>query len=133
MRTEADKKLTRHKGTLGEFERAGAKRVERGNKVSAIDRRDKWGGFQRLERFRFVPVEKMAAVLLQPRDRGESGFGEGDKFRRGDEAKFACSLARIQQQADVGGRHAGSLEQSLFLNVVGDEVVVALRAELVKV
>ena len=74
----------------------------------------------------------MAAVEGQLRHGGVAVVHEVGEFRGGEEAKFAGGLARVEEQAEVGGRDAGGFEEAVFLDIVGDEVVVARAAEFVE-
>ena len=58
---------------------------------------------------------------------------EVGELGRGQETEFAGSLARVEEQTKIGGGNAGGFEEAFFLDVVGDEVVVARAAELMKV
>src|ERR1700691_6047776 len=98
MRVEPDKKLARHQRTLCQLEGAGAERIERGQEVSAVDRRNEWRCFKRLEGLCIVPVVEMPTVFFQPLNRGETALGEQGKLRSSDEPKLAGSLARIEQK-----------------------------------
>ena len=74
MQAQAGKELAGEERLLEERQCTGMKRVERGDKVSAIDRGDKRLGLQRRAGVGVVPVVEMAAELLQPLDGRETAF-----------------------------------------------------------
>ena len=75
----------------------------------------------------------MAAVLFKARNRGQAATGERGKLGGGEESEFARRLARIQQQSDIRGRNACGFVKTVFFDVIGNKVVVALPAELTKI
>src|SRR2546430_16820817 len=56
-----------------------------------------------------------------------------DKLSRSQISKFTSHLTHIQEKPDVGRRNAGGNLVRVFLNVVGNEPVVLLSAELGKI
>src|SRR5271169_4797894 len=103
MQAQPGKELAGEERLLEERERAGMKRIERSDKVSAIDGGDKRVGLERFARSGVVPVVEMAAELLQPLDGRETFLGEIDEFGCGQKAKLAGRLAGVEEQTDVGG------------------------------
>src|ERR1035441_7497216 len=95
--------------------------VERSNKVAAIDGRNERCIAQRLQCLGVVPVEEMPTKGFQLGDGCKSAVCQNGKFRYRQESKFARSLARIQQKADVGWRDARSLLEALLFNIVRDK------------
>ena len=55
------------------------------------------------------------------------------EFRNGQVAKFTGGLAGIEQQTEFVGETRAPLKQSLFLDVIGDQVVVLLAPKLAEV
>ena len=68
-------------------------------------------------------------IQRQARDGGVAALHQLGVFRHGEESELAGRLARIEQQSQIGGRNARRLEESVFLHVVGDKVIVALAAK----
>ncbi len=85
------------------------------------------------KRARVVPVVDVAAILLQLVVGLEAALGQGNKFGNGEIAEGVRSLPGIEQQAKVGGRNARRLKQTLFLDIIRDQVVVARPSKLVEV
>src|ERR1035438_1084716 len=75
----------------------------------------------------------MAAVLFELCDGCKSAAGERKEFGRGQESELACCLPCVEQKAKVCWRNAGGFIESFFLHIVGEEVVMVLAPELVKV
>src|SRR5580698_3486107 len=110
---------------------SAAQRVERSREVAAVDRRDG----NRPDWFKItgvVPVENMSAKLLQLVVGFQTLPGEESELRNREISKRYRRLPGIQQQSKVGWRNARGFEQPLFLDVIGNEVIVALPTELVK-
>ena len=109
-----------------------AQGIERSRQVAAIDRRNR-DRANRHQRARVVPVVDMAAKLLQLVVGLQAALGQRHKLGNGQIAEGIRRLPGIEQQSEVGGRDARRLKQALFLDVVRDQVVVALAAKLVEV
>ena len=112
-------------------DRSGLQGVERGDEVAAVDG-GHGNGQERLQSVRRVPVVKVAAVERQLCHGRVTAMHEVSELRRGQETEFAGSLARVEEQTEISGGNAGGFEEAFFLDVVGDEVVVARAAELMK-
>ncbi len=63
-------------------------------------------GQQRRAALRVVPVQKMAAMALQPGQGGQRGLNPRQKFQCAYPAKLAGAAGAEQVHADVGGRGA---------------------------
>ncbi len=74
----------------------------------------------------------MAFEEGQLRDGGVAALHQLGEFGRSEEAEFAGGLARVEEQTEIGGRDAGRFKEAVFLDIVGDEVVVAGTAEFVE-
>ncbi len=74
----------------------------------------------------------MAAILLQLVVGLETALGQGNKFGNGEIAEGIRSLPGIEQQAKIGGRDARRLKETVFLDIIRDEIVVARPPKLVE-
>src|SRR3954453_19513009 len=109
MQTNSIEELAREDRFFKQRERARMQRIERGDKIAAIDRGDEGIGFERRAGSRVVPVIEMTAKFLQARDSGKAFLGEIEKFGHGKKAQFASCLTGVSEKADIGGRNARSL------------------------
>src|SRR6185312_10276691 len=103
---------------------SGAQSVERGDEVAAVHGRNS-GGLERLERMGVIPVVEVASIFGQAVHGGEALLGKVAEFRNREKAEPERGLARVQQQAEVGGRDAGGFDKVFFLDVIGNEIIVA--------
>ena len=108
-------------------QRAGMQRVERGDEVAAVDRRNETDS-PRAARRSGCRTSCKDGRGVSPGARSWPGFCCVSSTNSGAVRKpnLARRLARIEQQADVGGRDARGFGLILFLHVVGDQVIVAL-------
>ena len=98
-------------------------RQQMGAEVAAVDRGDV-ARLERLDAPRVVPVEQVAAVLLEPLDRRQRGLDARQRVAQAQPAEIARARDREQIQRDVGRRGAvrGHRVRRL-LQVVGRQVV----------
>src|SRR5271154_1907296 len=91
-----------------------AQGIERCCQVAAIYRRNS-DRPNRRERARVVPVENVAAKLLQLVVGLQAALAQFKKLRNAQKTKGPRGLSRIEQQAIVRRRHASRFKQTLFL------------------
>src|SRR5580658_1627874 len=133
MSAQAGEELPRKKRVLSKGECTGTQRIKGGKKVSAVDRGDETLVAEGFERLRVIPVVQMSPMLFHPRNRAKTAFGQIDKLGHRQESEFARGLTRVEQKADVGGRHSCSFVETFLFHVVGDEIVVTRSSKLVEV
>src|ERR1700678_3849066 len=109
-----------------------AQGIERGRQVSAVDRGNGYWT-DRDKRTRVVPVVDVAAILFQLVVGFETALSQGNKFGDGEITEGVRSLPGIEQEANVGGRDARCLKETVFLDIIRDQVVVARTPKLVEV
>ena len=100
--------------------RPGMQRQERGNKISAVNRRDEGRGIETAAGFECRTscrdgrgISPFCAMVSRVRPVSAANSGAGD------ESQLARSLTRVQQQPDIGGRNARRLAEAPSITLSG--------------
>ncbi len=116
---------------VGQLDARLLEREQVAGEVAAVHGRDVLRR-ERRERLGVVPVEEVAAELLELVEGADGQLQPLDEFERRGVAEVARGDRREQEQADVGRRRAVRDALGVFLKVVGREPVVRLPDELLE-
>src|SRR3984885_13857639 len=106
--------------------------IERGSKITAINRRD-CKGRNRTQALDVIPVIDMATMLLQTFIRRQCPQRGLREFSQRQKTQLVSSLTRIEEHAEIRGRQLAHLERIFLLHIVRDQPVILRSAELRKV
>ena len=76
---------------------------------------------------RVVPVVEVAAETSQACRWSRDCAGQIHEFGHGEKAKLAAAWRALSSRPTLVGETRGASKRSFFLDIVGDEIVVALR------